>query len=49
MIFGTQNVRTFALMFIVLVYLMFGAAVFDACEYFLVNQMSIRAHVILLQ
>ncbi|CAF1014234.1 unnamed protein product [Adineta steineri] len=32
MIFGTQNVRTFALMFIVLAYLMFGAAVFDALE-----------------
>ena len=30
MIFGTQNVRTLALMFIVLFYLMFGAAVFDA-------------------
>jgi hypothetical protein len=32
MIFGSQNVRTFALMFIVLAYLMFGAAVFDACK-----------------
>lgn len=32
MIFGTQNVRTCALMFIVLAYLMFGAAVFDACK-----------------
>ena len=34
MIFGSQNVRTFALMFIVLAYLMFGAAVFDACKFF---------------
>lgn len=34
MIFGTQNVRTFALMFIVLAYLMFGAAVFDARKSF---------------
>jgi len=30
MIVGTQNLRTCALMFIVLVYLMFGAAVFNA-------------------
>ena len=32
MISGTQNVRTVALMFIVLIYLMFGAAVFNACK-----------------
>ncbi|CAF3836379.1 unnamed protein product [Rotaria sp. Silwood1] len=32
MIIGTQNVRTCALMFIVLMYLMFGAAVFNALE-----------------
>ncbi|CAF1374381.1 unnamed protein product [Rotaria magnacalcarata] len=32
MIIGTQNVRTCALMFIVLIYLMFGAAVFNALE-----------------
>ncbi|UJR21873.1 hypothetical protein I4U23_024946 [Adineta vaga] len=32
MIIGTQNVRTVALMFIVLIYLMFGAAVFNALE-----------------
>ncbi|CAF3038123.1 unnamed protein product [Rotaria socialis] len=32
MIFGTENIRTCALMFIVLAYLMFGAAVFDALE-----------------
>jgi hypothetical protein len=33
MIFGSQNVRTLALMFIVLAYLMFGAAVFDARKF----------------
>ncbi|CAF3658408.1 unnamed protein product [Adineta steineri] len=32
MIIGTQNVRTVALMFIVLIYLMLGAAVFNALE-----------------
>ena len=32
MITGSQNVRTVALMFIVLIYLMFGAAVFNACK-----------------
>ncbi|CAF1571332.1 unnamed protein product [Adineta ricciae] len=32
MIIGTQNVRTVALMFIVLMYLLFGAAVFNALE-----------------
>ncbi|CAF4132451.1 unnamed protein product [Rotaria sp. Silwood2] len=32
MIIGTQNVRTCALMFIVLIYLMLGAAVFNALE-----------------
>lgn len=32
MIIGTQNVRTVALMFIVLMYLLFGAAVFNACK-----------------
>jgi hypothetical protein len=35
MIVGTQNVRTLALMFIVLIYLMFGAAVFNACKYWM--------------
>ena len=33
MIIGTQNVRTVALMFIVLMYLLFGAAVFNACKW----------------
>jgi hypothetical protein len=33
MILGTQNVRTLALMFIVLAYLLFGATVFDACKF----------------
>ncbi len=32
MFIGTQNVRTFALMCIVLMYLIFGAAVFNACN-----------------
>lgn len=47
MFIGTQNVRTCALMFIVLAYLMFGAAVFNACKY-LIFIYRINSSIILL-